>query len=472
MFLLVCKPNINTEENSLKISIDSDPSSIDPIYAVDLTSQKINTLLFVKLFKFSKDGKVEGELAKEYSIQKDVLIIKLKEFKTENKIQLTSDDVIYCLNRLKTEKGPRKSKYSFLKEFHKISDTEFEIKLGSVNLKNIELLALAPSSIYSREYYEKEGVFKSNGVYYLEKWNKNDSLEMYINYLNENNRFPKKLILQVLNQPSSAIYMFRKGNIDVMKIPYFLLSHPAVKESPKLLVKGKSVQYIAVNHNNPCYDLPFRIALNLAIDRDLIIEKIFESSASKINASVTNEYLEFYTNEKFHDSYNLDLAKKYLSESKCYPQILTNTIELRMRADDENKAKGSVIAQYFKNLGLKIQILPMEKTKLYKENGEKKGDLTLLTWYIDYDSVNNFIDPLFANDSFGNGGNRSFYSNIEVEEYIRKIRINPDEKTNPIKVIKILKEDSPWVFLWSIHENYILSKKAMDFPDLVQLLIQ
>lgn len=70
MFLLVCKPNINTEENSLKISIDSDPSSIDPIYAVDLTSQKINTLLFVKLFKFSKDGKVEGELAKEYSIQK------------------------------------------------------------------------------------------------------------------------------------------------------------------------------------------------------------------------------------------------------------------------------------------------------------------------------------------------------------------------------------------------------------------
>ena len=134
------------------------------------------------------------------------------------------------------------------------------------------------------------------------------------------------------------------------------MSHPAVKESPKLLVKGKSVQYIAVNHNNPCYDLPFRIALNLAIDRDLIIEKIFESSASKINASVTNEYLEFYTNEKFHDSYNLDLAKKYLSESKCYPQILTNTIELRMRADDENKAKGSVIAQYFKNLGLKIQI--------------------------------------------------------------------------------------------------------------------
>lgn len=92
---------------------------------------------------------------------------------------------------MKTEKGPRKSKYSFLKEFHKISDTEFEIKLGSVNLKNIELLALAPSSIYSREYYEKEGVFKSNGVYYLEKWNKNDSLEMYINYLNENNRFPK-----------------------------------------------------------------------------------------------------------------------------------------------------------------------------------------------------------------------------------------------------------------------------------------
>ena len=472
MYVLSCKPPLANEPSLLRISIESDPSTLDPIYAVDLTSQKINSLLFVKLFKFNKNGKVEGDLVKEFFLEKDSLNIKLKQLDTSSKIKLTADDVMYSLNRLKTEKGPRKSKYSFLKGFYKISDSELKIKLDSMSLKNIELLALAPASIYQEIAHRQDGSFKSSGIYYLEKWNKNDSIEMGSNFPLEESRFPKTLILQVLNQPSSAIYLFRKGNIDVMKIPYFLLAHPAVKENSKKILKGKSVQYIAVNHNNPCFDLPFRKALNLAIDRDLIIEKIFESSASKINSSVTNEYLELYTKEKFHDTYDMNLAKKHLAESKCYPQILNQTLELRMRADDENKAKGQVIAQYLKNLGLKISILPMEKTKLYKENGEKKGDFTLLTWYIDYDSIYNFIDPLFAKDSFGNGGNRSFYSNPQIEDYIRQIRINPEAATDPVKIVQLLKEDYPWIFLWSIHENYVLSTKATQFPELIQLLIQ
>jgi peptide/nickel transport system substrate-binding protein len=212
--------------------------------------------------------------------------------------------------------------------------------------------------------------------------------------------------------------------------------------------------------------------LNLSVNRKLIIEKIFESFASEVNASVTNEYLEQFTNEKFYYEYDLELAKKNLQQSNCYPAILDRPIELRMRADDENKAKGAVLAQSFKELGLKINILPMEKTKLYKENSEKKGDLTLLTWYIDYDSIVNFIDPILASDSFGSAGNRSFYSNPKVDAYINKIRKNPDENLNPVSIIKEIKEDAPLVFLWSIHENYILSKKANEFPDLIDLIVQ
>lgn len=114
----------------------------------------------------------------------------------------------------------------------------------------------------------------------------------------------------------------------------------------------------------------------------------------------------------------------------------------------------------------------MEKTKLYKENSEKKGDLTLLTWYIDYDSIVNFIDPILATDSFGSAGNRSFYSNPKVDSFINKIRKNPDENLNPVPIIEEIKEDAPLVFLWSIHENYILSKKANEFPDLINLIVQ
>ena len=76
--ILSCKPPQTNEKDLLKISIESDPSSLDPIFAVDLTSQKINSLLFKKLFKFKKDGKVEGDLVKEFSLTGKFLNLKLK----------------------------------------------------------------------------------------------------------------------------------------------------------------------------------------------------------------------------------------------------------------------------------------------------------------------------------------------------------------------------------------------------------
>ena len=111
-FGLKCNPNI-IEDNSnlLLVGIASDPTTLDPIYSVDLTSQKINSLLFIKLFQFKNDGRIDGELVEEFVFIGNVLKIKLTQIKTKNKANLKSTDVAYCLNRLRTEKGPRKSRY-------------------------------------------------------------------------------------------------------------------------------------------------------------------------------------------------------------------------------------------------------------------------------------------------------------------------------------------------------------------------
>ena len=135
-----------------------------------------------------------------------------------------------------------------------------------------------------------------------------------------------------------------------------------------------------------------------------------------------------------------------------------------MRADDENKAKGLAIQQYLVDIGLKVKINPMEKSSLYKENDEKKGDITLLTWYLDYNSSLNFIDPLFASDSKGNAGNRAFYENEEINEIIKKSRIEGElEEEDQQRVMEILFKENPWIYLWTIHENYMVSERAFKY---------
>jgi peptide/nickel transport system substrate-binding protein len=239
-------------------------------------------------------------------------------------------------------------------------------------------------------------------------------------------------------------------------------------------VKGKSIQYIAINNTNPCFDLNFRKALNLAIDKGKLIDKILDSQAAISYTSIPKEY--FPTNtvarpENFYYEFNPALAKDFLKASRCFPAILNTELDFRMRGDDENKAKGAAIAQYLKDIGLQVKVSPMEKIKLYKENSEKKGDLTLLTWYLDYDSVNNFIDPLFSNENMGNAGNRAFYSNSIVQAYIGKLKKEEVVSERELeKVIQTLYEEAPWIFLWSVHENYVLSPKALRFPVLLNYL--
>jgi peptide/nickel transport system substrate-binding protein len=239
-------------------------------------------------------------------------------------------------------------------------------------------------------------------------------------------------------------------------------SHPTVEKENLKFIKGKSIQYIAINLTEECFDSHFRKSLNYSIDRKKIISTIFDSYAQEIYESFPEQYIPKNINlSNYKYDYNLSLAKEELKLSKCYPQILEREIDFRMRADDENKAKGPAIAQYLKSLGLKVKLKPMEKAPLYKENSQKKGDLTLLTWYIDYDSALNFIDPLFSSDSFGNGGNRAFFQNKEMDQIILKSRNNLYlSNIDQERAMQILRQENPWIFLWSLHENYLLPNKT------------
>jgi peptide/nickel transport system substrate-binding protein len=104
----------------------------------------------------------------------------------------------------------------------------------------------------------------------------------------------------------------------------------------------------------------------------------------------------------------------------------------------------------------------MEKFSLYKENGLGLGDFTFLTWYADYDSVNAFLYPLFDSDRMGNAGNRAFYKNDKLDESI--------QNENILKSIEILVKEKPWIYLWSIQENYLLAPSILRYRGIAEYL--
>lgn len=410
--------------------------------------------------------------------------------------ELSARHVKESLDRLKNTAGPRKSRYSFLKEVNVLGEKDLELKISGGLRQAVEALSLPPAGIVccrrpgdsepkpeSPETLENNDIkiYPRPGKYVLKEWKKNNYVLLERNPYWKGEDLPKKIRLRILAAASTGVFLFSKGRMDLMRLPNFLLRNPNIRPENLTFRKGGGVQYVAIRAGEHCFDLPFRKALNAAVDPGLIVEKLLEGNAEPTIGPIPPIYLSSSLGRKFlskngealsERERSLDAAREFLKDSVCYPKILEREIDFRMRGDDENNANGAAIAGFLKNLGLKVKIRPMEKAALYKENAENKGDLTLLFWYADLPGAWNFIDPLFSGKDKGNGGNRAHYERAELETLFERARksdsLDPESETS--EALRILVREVPWIYLWSPHETFLISEKAKLYPSLADYL--
>lgn len=435
----------------ISIAFPTDPTSLDPIFSTDLTTEKLVRLLYSPLFRIDERGRPAAHLVSSFMFSKDKSSLTL-----HLKSNVNSKQVIDSITRLVETPGPRKEPYQFISSIHLgTAPSEITIRLSEDGKK------LPEETILLRLSLPASSIQGDTGPYELIQWKKGNSLVLKKRSSNKEH-LPKYIHIRIIPQSTSGLFLFSKNQLDTMKLSDFLLTHPITQKNSIIQKKGRSVQYVAINNTNPCYDQNFREAVNLAIDRKAIIQKILDSQAELTIASIPISRLGAEVRKDLLPIYNLRLAKSYLSKSKCFPEIQEKLLEFRMRGDDENQSKGRAVAENLRQLGLSIKIKGMEKAPLYRENGEKKGDLTFLTWYADYESPLAFIDPVFHSEKMGNGGNRSFYSNPAIDKAIQENSIED--------AIQILIQDKPWIFLWSIQENYLISDEIKNYPSILEYL--
>ncbi|TGL74446.1 ABC transporter substrate-binding protein [Leptospira yasudae] len=487
------------DPEELILSLPSDPISLDPLFSTDLSSRTLGKFLYPFLFQKTPDGNPAYQLVESHRLtgkgEVRSLKLKLKSHRLTNGEELNASQVKESLDRLRNTPGPRRNQYTFLKEITAIGEKEIELKITVGLRQAVDALSLPPAAIVcckpseahsleaeSLETLEKKNVSDSAkaGRYILKEWKKNNYILLEKNP-SVTEDLPKKIRLRILASASTGVFLFSKGRMDLMRLPNFLLKNPHIRKENLRFRKGSGVQYIAINANESCFDVNFRKALNTAVNRDLVIEKLLEGNADPtfgpvplVSVSQTKMQEIAGTNPDFSaiQSHSPEKAKEYLKKSSCYPNILEREIDFRMRGDDENNANGLALAGFLKELGLKVKIRPMEKAVLYKENGEGKGDLTLLFWYADLPGAWNFIDPLFSGKDKGNGGNRAHYENKELELLFTKARSSDslNLETETTKALQILLREYPWIFLWSPYETFLISEKAKRYPSLAEYL--
>jgi oligopeptide transport system substrate-binding protein len=295
----------NRLQGYLYYRLNTNPTTLDPALIVDVTGGSLSAKLFNGLVRISDDLGIMPDIAENWSMSKDGLVyaFKLKRnLRFSNGREVKADDFQYSFQRIldPASKSPNtwvfekilgadeymKGKADDVKGIMVTDDYTLKIKLKKPFSPFIRLLTMTAAYVVPREEVEKWGPdFSSHpvgtGPFIMREWlpNREIRLEKRDDYFDVPAKV-KGIVYRIIPEDLTAVTEFDIGNIDVFTIPaseYSRYKKDPVKQGLISSIKGLNTYYLGLNcSKRPFNNINLRKAMNYAIDREKILNTIYE----------------------------------------------------------------------------------------------------------------------------------------------------------------------------------------------------
>ena len=483
-------------DNIVRTAIKSDIQTIDMHKTSNNYMVPLN--VFDRLVEVEvKDGKSEivPSLAKSWDISEDgkTYILHLVEgVKFHNGEDFKADDVVYSLNRIVTVQGAVNSSFvSQIEGFDElangvatelsgvkaIDDYTVEIKLKEPYAGFMASLAAAPVSILDEKTTtmagDKFGIEPEftvgTGPFKLKEWKLNEDIELV---KNENywKEAPKidGVEIKVVPDTETQNIMFRNGELDILDLDYMVDYIPTYKQEFKdnlVSVPRVGITYFTFNENiEPLNNVNIRKALSMAIDRQAIVDSMYNGTASIENGIFPKGLIGHNENIEAIE-YNTEKAKEILA-AEGYPNGFDMEIAIDSASSDTTKSVLEIISEQLSEIGVNASLKTYdESTWLATRKAGELGSFMSI-WTADYNDPDNFIYTFFGTDE--NTKLRSLnYKDKEVIDRVAKARaiINEDERIKEYQALekKIISEDRAWLPMYAKEHYFALGKNISNF---------
>lgn len=446
----------------------SDPGSLDPFFSTDVVSGRILAMICNGIFTIDAHGNLVGEIAESFNFDGKHLHIQLRRgIFFHNGRECTSDDVIFCLNRIRygeNPTSPRKWIFSSVKHIKKNNAYSLSIFLNKHHATFPFLLTLPSCFIVAPESNFAKNTVVGTGPFKLSEWKQDERIVLL-----RNSRYFKGcpsiegIEYRIIPDDLTARFEFTSGNLDYFEVPLFLKKLQVGKKYNCIDIPDPIVHYVALNNRRfPFSNARFRRALNMAIDKKAIVKALFDSRFELIYGPIPQGIGGYNSNSNDILEYNPTLAQQIFKEFNTSKKRFT----LLVKADYQFEVIARAIQYFLEKSGFQITVRTLEWSALKSKVLRGDFDMAYFTWYGDYPEPENYLFPLFHSRNAGIGGNRSFYARKEVDLLLEKAQQNVDaQKRFDIyrQVEGIILEDAPWIFLWTSKKRIALSERVKGF---------
>ncbi|MBB6453529.1 peptide/nickel transport system substrate-binding protein [Salirhabdus euzebyi] len=303
------------------------------------------------------------------------------------------------------------------------------------------------------------------GPFKFVSWSKDDSivLEKFEDYRIEGLPKLDQVIFQVIPDNAARLIALRSGDIDIMDglNPDDAAGVESDENLDLYTRAANNFGYLGMNVSKaPLDNKLVRQAINHAVNREAIAEALYAGYAIPATNPLPPGYLG-YNDELEGYEYDPDRAKELLAEAGYEGgleiDLWTMPVARPYMPDPETVAE--IIQNDLAQVGITANIVREEWAPYLEKTANGEQELFMLGWSGTNGDPDYFLGSLLHGDSIG-GGNRSFYSNDQVNELLdqAKVSIDQEERAELYKEAqRLILEDSPMVTL--VHSTPVLAAR-------------
>ena len=467
------------------------PRFVNPALAITRADQDTVALLYSGLMKIDPEGNLVNNIAESVSVSEDGLTYNIKVRKDQyfsDGTPLTAKDVVFTIELVKNPelRSPLRGNWNDV-SVEQLNEYELNVVLREPYSPFIEnfTLGIMPAHIWSNLPVEQIPFSKQNtepvgsGPFSIDGIKRNSSgliagydliptkemklegvkLKYYQNEEELVKAFKNKEINASAFLPASEIANLDKDDIQIISEPV-----------PKVFGV-----FFNQNRSPALRDKNAREALNIAIDRDKIINEVLggygvptkeavlihQNSIESNNTNLTNSSTSSLS--VAHDllvkgGWTQNAAGFWEKEIDKSKETLSVTIKTSNSTLFDKTA--TLIAEDWRKLGVDVQVEQYEQSALV-ESVIRTRNFQALLFGLDMNRTEDLYPFWHSSQKDDPGLNISQYTNINVDRSLEKIRTSKDEneKQNAIAEInKIITQETPAIFLFTPNMTYVIDK--------------
>jgi peptide/nickel transport system substrate-binding protein len=455
------------------IAQTADANALDPKYLKGRQTQNVLRLAFDSLYHRDNNMKIVPWLATSYE-NPDELTWRFhlrQGVKFHNGNDLKANDVKFTLGRL-VEDDSQFSTRNFVDKVEVVDDYTVDIVTKEPYAAFMTRVVLWHMT--DEEYFNEVGAegFASKpigtGPFKFVEWVKDEQMVFEANrdYWGGSPKI-KTVIFKPIPENATRIAALETGDVDLIDAvpPDYVDQTPEGVEI--VTVPGTRAFYLGLNVNmEPFDDVRVRQAMNYAVDVEAIIESVLNGLARPIDNPLLPEAFGYIPTPVY--SYDPEKAKSLLAEAG-YP----DGFEMELDTQPPLKEIAEALAGQLSAVGIQAKVNIMETAALYAKYEPGFSQTFLTSWGNSEADADGMLSKQFYSNRYrcnllGPEGETGYgntelgcyytgYANAEVDEYVEAGArdVDPEKrKEYYAKALKIIVEETPWLFLYNPSEVY------------------